>query len=139
MISSVSYGSFSIPWIHFFVCLFAFQLYSYLSWNNKWFLEIIICKKCWFFLLSSILKRLHKNSPILIFFLILADVTAVLVQANTVVSNDVKDNYVPLQPSYKRNANQYFGWPKRLRFRAYSVNTIASSLYTWRFIIRGTT
>ena len=43
------------------------------------------------------------------FFLILADVTAVLVQANTVVSNDVKDNYVPLQPSYKGNANQYFG------------------------------
>ena len=47
------------------------------------------------FLQSSILKWLHKNSPILIsffFFLTQADMTAVTIQSNKIVSNEVEDN-----------------------------------------------
>ena len=48
------------------------------------------------FLQSSILKWLHKNSPIFIsfffFFLTQADMTAVTIQSNKIVSNEVEDN-----------------------------------------------
>ena len=59
------------------------------------FLEIIknnIPKIIAYFLPSLILKRLHKNSPILIHFLMHADTTAVTIQSNGIVSNDGKDN-----------------------------------------------
>ena len=43
---------------------FACQLHFYLSWNNK----VSYAKKVAYFLSSSVLKWLHKNSPILISF-----------------------------------------------------------------------
>ena len=79
---------------------FAFQLCFYLSWNNKaWYTENVA-----YFLRSSILKWVHKNSPILIrFFLMHADMTAVPIQSNDIVLNEVKDNLVLLEPPYRRN------------------------------------
>ena len=46
-----------------------------------------------YFLPSSILKWLHKNSPILIYiyFLMHDDMTAVTMQSNKIPSNEVKD------------------------------------------------
>ena len=67
---------------------FAFQLHFYLSWNNKaQYAENIAS-----FLPSSILKWLHKSSPILIFFLMQADMITVTIQSNKIVLNEVKDN-----------------------------------------------
>ena len=53
-------------------------------------------------LLSSILKWWHKNIPIL-------DMTAVKVQSNKIVSNEVKDNSALLEPLYRKKLNEFFG------------------------------
>ena len=38
-----------------------------------------------------------------------ADVTAVTIQSNKIVSNEVKDNEALLEPSYGKNPNELFG------------------------------
>ena len=38
------------------------------------------------------------------------DVTPVTIQCNKIVSNEVKDNKVPLEPSYGKKTKQTF-WP----------------------------
>ena len=55
-----------------------------------------------YFLPSSILTWLHKNSPIFI-FLMHADTTAVTMQSNKIVWNEGKDKEVLLEPSYGKN------------------------------------
>lgn len=46
------------------------------------------------------LKRLHKSSILVSFlFLIRTDITAVTIQANEIISNEVKDKAL-LEPSY---------------------------------------
>ena len=57
------------------------------------FLEIIKHNMLQFFLPSSILKRLHNNSPILVkFFKTHADMIVATTQSNKTVLNEVKDN-----------------------------------------------
>ena len=60
---------------------------------------------------SSILKWLHKNSPVLIKFLFLmhTDRTAVTIQSNKIVSNEVQDNHVLPEPSYRKKLNELWG------------------------------
>ena len=63
-----------------------------------------------YFLPSSILKWLHKNSPIFdVFFEIQADMTVVTIQRNKIVLKEVKDNSALLEPSYAKT--QIFGQP----------------------------
>ena len=46
--------------------------------------------KCSYLLPPSVLKVLHKHSPILMHFFMLADMTAVTIQCYKIVSNEVK-------------------------------------------------
>ena len=57
---SISHSTFSIHCTNLCIC-FAFQLHFYLSWNKAYYAKNIA-----YFLPSSILKWLHKNSPIFI-------------------------------------------------------------------------
>ena len=66
----------------------ALQLHFYLSWKNKEY-----AKNVAFFLPPSILKWLHKNSPILIsLFLNARWYDSCHIQSNKIVSSEVKDN-----------------------------------------------
>ena len=38
-----------------------------------------------------------------------ADMTAVTIQLNKIISNEVKDNQALLEPSYKKELNEHFG------------------------------
>ena len=62
---------------------FVFQLHFYLPWNKTLYAKNVAFLKIW----------LHKNSPILISsFLMQADMTAITIQSNEIVLNEVKDN-----------------------------------------------
>ena len=44
------------------------------------------------------------------------DMTAVTIESNKIVSNEVKDNWVLLQPSYGKGLNELFDQPNILIF-----------------------
>ena len=79
----ISHSSFSMHKTFFFFLHFSLTFI---------FLEIIKhnMPKCYFILPSSMLKWLHKNSPVLIStFKMHTDMTAVTIQSNRIVSNEV--------------------------------------------------
>ena len=40
--------------------------------------------------------------------------TAVTIQSNKIVSNEVKDNWALLEPSYRKKSNELFGQPNKI-------------------------
>ena len=42
--------------------------------------------------------------------------TAVTIQSNKIVSNEVKDSWVLLEPSYGKNQMNFLAYPKELKF-----------------------
>ena len=53
----------------------------------------------------------HTNSPILMFFKIHVDMTAVTIQSKKIVLNEVKDNLALLEPSYGRKQKKFLANP----------------------------
>ena len=41
------------------------------------------------------------------------DIIAVIIQHDKIISNEVKDNYALLEPSYRKKPNELFGQPNQ--------------------------
>ena len=54
--------------------------------------------------------------------------TAVTIQSNKIVSNEVKDNYVPLEPSYGEKPNELFGQPNTFFFILFSIHGLSQDI-----------
>ena len=103
--TSISHSTFSIHCAD----LFMFLLFSCIFT----ILEIIrhTILKMYFFLPSSVLKWLHENSPVLIFFLMQADMTAVTMQSRKNASNEVRQQSTTKAILWVKNINELFGQP----------------------------
>ena len=96
------------------------NLFYFLHFNCVFtFLEIIKHKCVENVAFSFILniKMAINNSPISIFLKkMYTNTAAVTIQSNKIVSNEVKDNWVLLEPSHGEGLNELFGQPNILIF-----------------------
>ena len=100
---SISHCISSIHWTNLFLCFSCiFTFLEIIKHNMPTMMHI-------FFHFS--IKMATQKFTNFDFFLMQSDKTAVVIQSNKIVSNEVKDSWVPLEPLYRKNQTNFLANP----------------------------